>query len=142
MSDPTPDADDVVIRGVEVDDETRCAHYDGDSDVVAIAFPCCDTVGCTSFPGSTGPPGESPGHSYNRPYETFYPCFRCHDAVADHDADTWPAADRSVRAVLCGACDERLSIADYLAAADACPNCGHPFNSGCADHYDRYFNGA
>ena len=30
-----------------------------------------DTVGCKSFPGFTGPPGESPVNSYNRPYERF-----------------------------------------------------------------------
>ena len=27
------------------------------------------TVGCKSFPGFTGPPGESPVKSYNRPYQ-------------------------------------------------------------------------
>ena len=103
------------VRGLAVDGETRCVHYDGDSDVVALAFPCC---------------------------EAFYPCFRCHDAVADHGRERWGSDDRDVRAILCGACGERLSVAAYLAAAGACPACGHAFNPGCATHYDRYFRSA
>ncbi len=104
----------VRVRGLGVDPETRCAHYDGDSDVVALAFPCC---------------------------EAFYPCFRCHDAVANHDRERWATDERDVRAILCGACGERLAVETYLAAADACPACGHAFNPGCATHYDRYFRG-
>lgn len=99
------------VRGLAVDADTRCAHYDDDHDVIAIAFPCC---------------------------EPFYPCFRCHDAVADHDRERWPADRFDETAVLCGACSELLAIEAYL-DADACPQCGHAFNPGCADHYGLYF---
>lgn len=104
----------VRVRGLAVDSETRCAHYDGDSDVVALSFPCC---------------------------EAFYPCFRCHDAVADHERRRWGSDERDARSILCGACGERLEIEAYLAAGGACPACDHPFNPGCANHYDRYFRG-
>jgi len=100
------------VRGVEVDAETRCAHYHTERDVVAIEFPCCGT---------------------------FYPCFACHDAVADHPATRWPAADFDERAVLCGACGTELTISVYLDCESTCPACGTAFNPGCAAHVDRYF---
>lgn len=100
------------VRGRAVDPQTRCTHYDDRQDVVAIAFPCC---------------------------EPFYPCFRCHDAVTDHDRERWPSARFDEHAVLCGACTRTLSIDDYL-GVDCCPHCGHAFNPGCADHYDLYFD--
>jgi uncharacterized CHY-type Zn-finger protein len=31
-----------AVRGVDVD-ESRCAHYGTERDVVAIRLPCCDT---------------------------------------------------------------------------------------------------
>lgn len=100
-----------TVRGVDVGPETRCAHYDGPRDVVAIAFPCC---------------------------ETFHPCFRCHEATADHDAERWPRSRFDADAVLCGVCGATLSVQEYL-GADACPRCDAAFNPGCANHYDRYF---
>lgn len=108
------------VRGVGVGDETRCAHYGGERDVVAIAFRCC---------------------------ETFYPCVECHDAVADHDPAVWPRSERDERAVLCGSCAERLTIRTYLGvlAGDRdgpsarCPNCGAGFNPGCLHHVEQYF---
>lgn len=102
------------VRGVGVDEQTRCAHYDTDRDVVAIRFPCCDA---------------------------FYPCFRCHEAVADHPATRWPADSREAGAVLCGRCGITHAIGAYLALdpeTPACPACGAAFNPGCADHHDRY----
>jgi len=102
----------VPVEGVDVGPETGCAHYDGDRDVIAIRFPCCGT---------------------------YYPCHRCHEAVAAHDADRWPLEDRDRRAVLCGACGVELAIADYLADPTGCPDCSAPFNPGCVDHHDRYF---
>jgi uncharacterized CHY-type Zn-finger protein len=102
-----------TVRGVDVDDETRCAHYDGPSDVVAIRFACC---------------GE------------YSPCFRCHEAVADHDTEQWSREAFDEAAVLCGACGATLSVREYLDADDACPHCGAAFNPRCATHYDRYFD--
>ena len=101
----------VVVRGVDVDGETRCRHYDGDRDVVAVRFACC---------------------------ETYYPCFRCHGALADHEASVWTAGRFDRRAVLCGVCGTELRIGDYLGET-ACPACEAPFNPGCRNHYHRYF---
>lgn len=112
----------VEVRGLDLDGETRCAHYAGERDVVAIEFACCRAV---------------------------YPCFRCHDALADHEREVWPQADRDRAAILCGACGGRLSIGTYLEVlageydapgAVDCPHCEGSFNPGCRDHLDRYFD--
>lgn len=103
----------VAVFGVAVDDETRCAHYDTDRDVVAIRFACC---------------------------ERFYPCHACHDAVADHDPARWPRERFDEPAVLCGVCGTTLSVATYLDCEHECPECGHAFNPGCEAHADRYFD--
>ena len=104
--------DGTEVVGLEVDPETRCAHYHTERDVLAIAFPCCGT---------------------------FYPCYECHEAVADHEAEVWPLSARDEPALLCGACGRRHAIAAYLDSPLACPDCGAAFNPGCRDHYDRYF---
>lgn len=104
--------DSTPVRGVGLDAETRCVHYGGPRDVVAIRFPCC---------------GE------------YYACFDCHAACADHDAERWPADAREKRAVRCGVCGHELAIAEYLASEHACPECDASFNPGCADHYGLYF---
>lgn len=101
-----------LVRGVGVESETRCAHYAGDRDVVAVRFACCDA---------------------------YYPCFECHEAVADHPADPIPAAAFDEAGVLCGACGAALTVREYLDCGFSCPDCGAAFNPGCAAHYDRYF---
>ena len=108
----TDDRFDVPLRGIEVDDETRCRHYRTERDVVAIALPCC---------------------------ETFYPCIECHQALADHEVSRWPRARFDEPAVLCGRCDARFSITAYLDCEHRCPGCGGAFNPGCHHHWDRYF---
>jgi uncharacterized CHY-type Zn-finger protein len=102
----------VPLRGVRVDSATRCRHYDGPTDVIAIRFACCDV---------------------------YYPCFRCHRAVTDHAPTRWPKARRHEAAVLCGACGTTMSAARYLESGPTCPHCGTAFNPGCAAHHDRYF---
>ncbi|KPN29863.1 hypothetical protein SY89_00583 [Halolamina pelagica] len=129
-----------AVRGVDVGPETRCRHYDSERDVIAIRFPCCGT---------------------------FYPCYECHLAAADHEPERWGevsgspegavgegspdrtvgedvgSADRAVgedaNAVLCGSCGSVLTVAEYLDCDDRCPNCRAAFNPGCRRHYDRYF---
>ncbi|MFB6169913.1 MAG: CHY zinc finger protein [Haloarculaceae archaeon] len=101
-----------AVRGVEVGPETRCAHYDSPEDVLALRFGCC---------------------------ESFFPCFRCHAAVAGHDAAPWPRARFDEPAALCGVCETALTASDYLACDHACPACGAAFNPGCETHHDRYF---
>jgi len=110
-----PNADprfDVPVRGVEVGPETRCAHYHGPRDVIAIRFPCCDA---------------------------FHPCFACHEETTDHESQRWPADRYHTPAVLCGVCRAVLTIQQYLDGDDTCLSCGAAFNPNCARHYDRYF---
>ena len=116
----------VPLRGVAVDPETRCAHWDDPVDVVALRFGCC---------------------------ETYYPCDACHDAATDHEAEPWPRDRFGEPAVLCGVCGATLSAREYLDGGgeaqpgdgsaepdgDACPRCGADFNPGCRAHRDRYF---
>lgn len=101
-----------VVCGLDVDPETRCAHYDSDRDVIALRLGCC---------------------------ETFFSCHACHEAVADHDSSPWPRDRLDESAVLCGVCKTALTALAYLDADHECPECGAGFNPGCENHYDRYF---
>ena len=103
---------DVRVVGIDVDAQTRCAHYHSPLDVVALKFKCCGV---------------------------WHPCIDCHRALADHAPLPWPMAERSAEAVLCGMCGSRMSIAAYLDCANACPHCGAAFNPGCAAHHHLYF---
>ena len=110
-----PDADprfDVPLRGVEVGPETRCAHYHGSRDLVAIRFSCCNA---------------------------FYPCHACHEASTGHAPERWTADRFDTLAILCGKCGTVLTIHQYLNAGATCPSCGTGFNPGCARHHGRYF---
>ena len=99
------------VRGVDLDGETRCAHYGTERDVVALKLGCCGT---------------------------YYACIRCHEELADHDAEPWPIERRDEPAVLCGICGETFAGQEYM-GVDSCPDCGAAFNPGCADHYPLYF---
>ena len=117
----------VPLRGVAVDPDTRCAHWDSAVDVVALRFGCCGA---------------------------FSPCHACHAATADHDPEPWPRPRFDDPAVLCGVCGTTLSARAYLDGDsegrspsasratpddDACPACGAAVNPGCRRHRDRYF---
>jgi uncharacterized CHY-type Zn-finger protein len=102
------------VRGLDLDRETRCAHWHSPLDIVALKMRCCGA---------------------------YYACRDCHDALADHPAQVWPKAERETLAVLCGSCGEELSIARYLACDDRCPVCAAPFNPGCKLHRHLYFEG-
>lgn len=99
-------------RGVELDEQGRCAHYRTIRDVV---FNRCDTCG------------------------DFFACHRCHDELTDHPFGRMPYAAES--AVLCGACGREMNYAEYAEGqgAPACPECGHLFNPGCATHAHLYW---
>jgi len=101
-----------LVRGVDVGPETRCAHYDGDRDVVAIRAAYCDV---------------------------YYPCHSCHAVVATHEHAVVPREAFDDPAVLCGVCGTTLTVAEYAACGHTCPACGHAFNPGCTRHWDRYF---
>lgn len=101
------------IRGLLVDEHTRCVHYHTLLDIVAIQFKCC---------------------------RQYYACHLCHAESQSHDVVRWDMADLQQPAVLCGACKNTLAIADYLSGEFACLSCGAAFNPGCAAHYDLYFD--
>ncbi|TBN57708.1 hypothetical protein EYE40_10085 [Glaciihabitans arcticus] len=100
------------VLGQTVDDQTRCVHWSGPTDVVALRFACCDA---------------------------YYPCSECHDS-AGHPAALWPRSRFGEPAVLCGVCRHELTVDEYLAAS-ACPHCSAAFNPGCALHHHLYFEG-
>lgn len=105
----------VDVVGLDTDTETRCGHYAGPTDVIAIQFKCCGV---------------------------WYPCIDCHRALADHEAVVWPVRERGEHAILCGVCGARFSIAAYLNCASICPRCATGFNPGCALHRHLYFETA
>ena len=101
----------IEVFGPTVDDETRCVHWHGPTDVVAMKFACCDR---------------------------YYPCFDCHTEVAGHEAVRWPVARFDEPAVLCGVCRSELSVTSYR-SVNACPHCAAPFNANCELHAHLYF---
>ena len=99
------------IYGKPIDAQTRCVHYATAADVVAIKFICCSR---------------------------FYPCHLCHEQTADHDARLWPADRQGEQAILCGVCQQTLSITTYFQVS-GCPHCAAEFNEGCRLHKHLYF---
>ena len=100
------------IKGKVVDEYTRCVHYHSLLDIIAIKFKCC---------------GE------------YYPCYRCHEEEADHDREVWKKNEFDTRAILCGICNNEMTINEYLASNSQCPFCGACFNPDCNKHYHFYF---
>ena len=106
---PTPRPE---VRGLELDTETRCAHYHSHLDVIAIKIACCGI---------------------------YYACKDCHEALANHPIEIWRRPQWESHAVLCGVCSHELTINEYLQSGYACPSCEAPFNPGCRNHYEFYF---
>ena len=100
------------VHGLELDPETRCAHWRSALDIVAIKMKCCGL---------------------------YYACRDCHDALAAHPIQRWPESEWGAKAILCGACGGELSIREYLGCNDACPFCRAAFNPGCRLHRRFYF---
>jgi uncharacterized CHY-type Zn-finger protein len=100
------------VRGVGLDAQARCVHYNSPLDIIAIRMRCCGI---------------------------YYACKDCHDALADHPVEVWPIQEWDGRAVLCGACRNELTIAEYMASGYKCPACRSDFNPGCRGHYHFYF---
>jgi uncharacterized CHY-type Zn-finger protein len=101
-----------LIRGINLDPQTRCAHYHGPTDIISIRMKCC---------------GE------------YYACKDCHDELADHPIEVWPAAEWNEKAILCGACRSEMTIRKYLESDYRCGACGAQFNPKCKHHYHYYF---
>jgi uncharacterized CHY-type Zn-finger protein len=100
------------VRGVGLDTQTRCGHYHGTTDIIAIKMKCC---------------GEH------------YACKDCHVELAGHAIEVWPARDWDQLAILCGACRVEMTIREYMGCESRCPGCGAGFNPGCRKHYHFYF---
>jgi len=101
----------IFVKGA-IDQETRCNHYHGENDRIAIKFYCC---------------GE------------YFPCYQCHQEHGCGKRAVWPRRLFSEEAILCGSCGEELTINGYLSSGNICPNCQTSFNPGCAFHYHLYF---
>lgn len=100
------------IVGIEVDAQTRCAHYKSESDIIAIKFKCCGR---------------------------WFPCYQCHVECAGHAPKVWANGEFDAPAILCGGCGFQLKINEYLDCDSICPKCCRRFNPGCANHYHLYF---
>lgn len=101
------------VDGVAIDAETRCDHYHGPNDVLAIRLSCCDV---------------------------YYACRECHDELAGHTARVWPRHQFDRPALLCGRCHATFPITEYLDAPARCPRCGGDFNENCRFHHHLYFD--
>ncbi|HYL61434.1 MAG TPA: CHY zinc finger protein [Candidatus Methylomirabilis sp.] len=103
------------VLGLHLDAQTRCLHYHGPTDIVAIQMKCCGL---------------------------FYACKDCHIALADHPIAVWPESEWHHEAILCGACRATLTISAYLHSNSRCPACHAHFNPACRNHHHFYFTGA
>lgn len=101
-----------TVHGRLVDEQTRCTHWHGPTDVIAIRFRCCDR---------------------------YYACYDCHAELESHEAERWGTDELQTPGVLCGVCGEVMTIAGYLDSGYTCPACGTAFNPRCALHHHLYF---
>jgi uncharacterized CHY-type Zn-finger protein len=101
-----------AAQGVKLDPQTRCDHWHGPTDIIAIKMKCCGV---------------------------YYACKDCHDALADHPARVWPRSEWDQEAILCGACGAQLTIHQYLRSGYCCPACRAQFNPRCRSHFHFYF---
>jgi uncharacterized CHY-type Zn-finger protein len=103
------------ILGITLDAQTRCAHHNQPTDIIAIKMKCCGT---------------------------YYACKDCHDALANHPSAVWSRSEWNQLAVACGACAAEITIQQYLDCGGECPCCKAPFNPGCRNHHHFYFESA
>jgi len=101
------------VRGVHLDSQTRCEHYRGPTDIIAIKMKCCGL---------------------------YYACKDCHETLADHPIAVWLESEWTQQAVLCGACGATLTILQYMQSDSRCPACRAQFNSRCRYHDHYYFH--
>jgi uncharacterized CHY-type Zn-finger protein len=100
------------VTGVNLDSQTRCQHYQGPGDIVAIKMKCCGL---------------------------YFACKDCHVALADHPIAVWPENEWQQKAILCGVCSSEFTIQQYMTSKSHCPACGAQFNPRCQNHYRFYF---
>jgi uncharacterized CHY-type Zn-finger protein len=102
----------VIVKGLVIDEFTRCVHYHSELDVIAIKFNCC---------------GD------------FYPCYECHQETAGHEATVWEREAWNEKAILCGRCKNLMTIHEYIGCGYQCPSCKVNFNPKCSNHNHLYF---
>lgn len=102
-----------LVNGKLIDSETRCAHYNSPLDIIAIKMKCCIQ---------------------------YYACIDCHNELETHEVIIWSKNEFDTKAILCGACKAELTINEYLACDNTCPNCKSLFNPKCSNHYHYYFD--
>ena len=78
------------VRGVDVDGQTRCGHYHGATDIIAIKMRCCGI---------------------------YYACKDCHIELAGHAIEVWPVSEWDTAAILCGACAAELVFGSIWSAS-------------------------
>ncbi|WP_335872449.1 CHY zinc finger protein [Bacillus sp. 2205SS5-2] len=103
----------VTVKGIEMDEQTRCCHYSSELDIIALKFKCC---------------------------QTYFPCYQCHEELTGHVPILWGKQEKQTKAILCGSCWNELTIEAYQSCQERCPNCRARFNPGCANHYHLYFD--
>lgn len=102
----------VQVKGKLTDNHTRCEHYHGALDVIAIKFRCCNE---------------------------YYPCYYCHHETASHEAGLWNKNEFDTPVILCGMCGAELTINEYKSCNYKCPSCQAAFNPRCYTHNHFYF---
>ncbi|MGY0692087.1 CHY zinc finger protein [Virgibacillus sp. FSP13] len=101
----------IAVHGA-IDQETRCRHYHGENDRIAIKFYCC---------------GE------------YFACYKCHAEHGCGSTKVWPREKFDQTAILCGNCGTEITINAYLKGGATCSKCGANFNPGCSLHHHLYF---
>jgi len=102
----------MTIHG-QIDNLTRCKHYNSELDIIAIKFKCC---------------------------KEFYCCIHCHEEETVHQVEQWTKEEFGEKAIFCGNCSHILTIQEYFDSSNKCPHCLASFNPRCSNHYHFYFD--
>ena len=102
----------INVKGIKVDKNTRCSHYNSPVDIISIKFKCC---------------------------KQYYACFYCHEEISEHTPQIWNKAEFNTKAVFCGNCNNEITIHGYLNCKNKCPVCNANFNPRCSNHHPLYF---
>ena len=101
----------IKAYGKLVDEETRCIHYHGKNDIIALQCYKC---------------------------KKYYACYKCHDGIESHPFSPYPISLSDDFPILCGVCKNLLTYQEYHNHTN-CPYCLSDFNPGCQNHHDYYF---
>ncbi|WP_082781999.1 CHY zinc finger protein [Streptococcus sp. DD10] len=100
-----------VIYGQLVDEESRCLHYHGQTDILSLKCYECGK---------------------------YYACYQCHNKLEEHLFSPYPIQNCQDKVVICGVCKMELTFGLYHENR-SCPNCHSSFNPACRKHYHLYF---